>query len=285
MDSTKTALVVEGGAMRGIFAAGVLDYFLDHSLTHFDLCIGVSAGSTNLAGYLAGQRGRSHHIITDFSCRKPFINGWKFIKGQHYIDLDWLWDLCEQEYPLNQQAFNTLSSEFLITTTNVETGEADYHRPRADNVEDILKASCAVPFAYREFPVIDGAPRTDGGIADSIPVEEAYRRGARDITVILSQVRGFVKKPVRAQKLLQRMLKDSPRLAEAMLRRHEVYNRTIAFIDSPPEDCIIRVIAPQESFEVGRTTRHPEKLNAGYEMGRSLAANYMGHEPMHARVA
>jgi predicted patatin/cPLA2 family phospholipase len=263
----KRALIIEGGAMRGIFAAGVLDSFLDNEFNPFSECYGVSAGSTNLAAYLTRQRGRSYKIITDYSCRPSFFNIRNFISGRHYIDLDWLWRITHKECRLDSFVFEHQTTPFWVVTTNVLTGEAEYHQPNANNLEHVLLASCAVPLAYRDFPLVNTMPQTDGGVADSIPVIEAYKRGARHLTVILSQPHGYRKHPSKLAPLMRLMLKDYPKLATAMTKRHIAYNEAIDFIDNPPSNCTIDVIAPNEHFKVGRTTKDLDTLNHGYQMG------------------
>ncbi|WP_375748869.1 patatin family protein [Vibrio sp. HN007] len=267
----KHALVVEGGAMRGIFAAGALDQFIDSGHRPFDFSIGVSAGSTNLAAWLANQRGRTKEVIIDYSCRPEFIDFLRFAKGGHWLELDWLWDILSVEYPLDLEAFEQQSIPLYIATTLVKTGEAEYIKGTADNLELVLKASCSVPMAYRDYPAVDGEPMTDGGVADSIPVIKAYEMGANEITVILSQTHGYRKRAPKAPWVIRRLLKRTPRLAEAMIRRAVSYNKAIDFIENPPADCKINIIAPEQSFAVGRLTTDQEKLNAGYEMGYQAA--------------
>ncbi|USD68050.1 patatin family protein [Vibrio sp. SCSIO 43136] len=270
-DKTKHALVVEGGAMRGIFAAGVLDGFIDHAYNPFDFCIGVSAGSTNIASWLSNQRGRTYTIIADYSCQPEFINFKKFARGGHWLDLDWLWDHIAKHYPYDMEAFNAQKLPFHIVTTDVESGEAIYTKGEESNLEIILKASCSVPVAYRTHLSVNGRKMIDGGLADSIPVVEAYKRGAKQITVILSQPKGYKKRPPLAPWLLRRLMKDTPQLAEAMIKRAEQYNQTLEFIDNPPKDCTIQVISPDESFAVGRLTTDKKKLELGYQMGLQAA--------------
>jgi predicted patatin/cPLA2 family phospholipase len=271
----KHALINEGGAMRGIFAAGVLDSFMDNQFKPFDFCMGVSAGSTNLASYLTNQRGRSHKIITDYSCRSPFINFRKYLFHGHYIDLDWLWKIAYKEYRLDSFAYAHQPTPLWVVTTNVDTGEAEYHQPTEENLEDILLASCAVPLAYRGYPLAAAAPQTDGGVADSIPVIEAYQRGAREITVVLSQLRGYRKRAPKFPNLIRRLFRRKPHLAEALLKRHEAYNAAIDFIENPPEDCVIHTISPLSGFNVGRTTTDSKKLTFGYEMGLMAGQEYV----------
>lgn len=275
MTIQKSALVVEGGAMRGIFAAGVLDSFMDNSFKPYDFCIGVSAGSTNLAAYLTAQRGRSHKIITDYSCRKPFINFSNYLRGKHLLDLDWLWKIAYREYRLDSFAYGHQKVPLWVVTTNVETGHAEYHLADADNLEDLLLASCAVPFAYRAFPHYGLAAQTDGGVSDSIPVQEAYRRGAKHITVILSQPSHYRKKPFSYPTLIKRALPNHPELANALANRSTRYNEAKDFIENPPHDCVIEVIAPDDTFAVSRLTRDPKKLGLGYEMGLLAGQAYV----------
>jgi predicted patatin/cPLA2 family phospholipase len=266
---TRRALVVEGGGMRGIFSTGVLDAFSERGYRPFDVCFGVSAGSTNLAAWLAGQRGRNYTVITDHSCRPPFIDFKRFLRGGHWLDLDWLWEVTIREIRLDLRQFERQPIPLYVVVTRVADGEAAYLRATAANLEALLKASCAVPVAYRDFPAIDGEPLTDGGVADSIPVIKAYAMGARDITVILSRSTGYRKTRFKAPWLLRRLLKRQPRLAQAMIDRHRAYNRAVDFIEDPPPDCRIRVIAPPQGFAVGRVTTDRSRLDAGYALGRA----------------
>ena len=269
------ALVVEGGAMRGIFATGVLDAFIQANYQPFNQCYGVSAGATNIAAYLCAQYKRNHAVITDYSCRPEFIDFVRFIKGGHLFDLDWLWQETIRDIRLDLDTFEKQASEFYIVTTNIQTGQAEYLKANAVHLEEQLKASCALPIAYREFPVIDNLQLTDGGVADSIPIRKAYEMGNKEITVILSQPLGYKKKPSKAPWFVKRLYKNTPALAEATLRRAENYNQSIDFITNPPSDCKINIIAPPPNFAVGRTTKSFEKLSAGYEMGLNAGSHFL----------
>ncbi|TMO27792.1 MULTISPECIES: patatin-like phospholipase family protein [Pseudoalteromonas] len=269
------ALVVEGGAMRGIFATGVLDAFIQANYQPFNQCYGVSAGATNIAAYLCAQYKRNHAVITDYSCRPEFIDFVRFIKGGHLFDLDWLWQETIRDIRLDLDTFEKQASEFYIVTTNIQTGQAEYLKASATHLEQQLKASCALPIAYREFPVIDNLQLTDGGVADSIPIRKAYEMGNKEITVILSQPLGYKKKPSKAPWFVKRLYKKTPALAEATLRRAENYNQSIDFITNPPSDCKINIIAPPPNFAVGRTTKSFEKLSAGYEMGLNAGTHFL----------
>ncbi|MBB6217296.1 putative patatin/cPLA2 family phospholipase [Anaerosolibacter carboniphilus] len=181
------ALVVEGGAMRGIFSTGVLDAFLENGFNPFDICIGVSAGATNIASYLAEMYQRNYKVYTDYSIRPDFINWIKFMKGGHLVDLDWLWDATIREIRLDLERIFSTKKQFFVGVTEVKTGKAVYLKPDKNNLEEIMKASSSIPVFYRNFLRINNIDFADGGLADPIPVMEAYKRNAKNIMVIRSR--------------------------------------------------------------------------------------------------
>lgn len=268
------ALVVEGGAMRGIFAAGVLDGFMEKDFNPYDFCIGVSAGAVNLAAWLCGQKERNLKVFTDYSCRPEFISFGRLFTGGHVLDLDWLWDITIREIRLDLAAFSRQDTPFYVVTTDALTGEALYLPAEAGSLEHHLKASSALPVFYRGYPELLGRPMTDGGVSDSIPVIKAYEMGARDITVILSRPSGYRKKEKKSL-LNDLMLRDRPAIRRVMGERGRHYNRAVDFIESPPADCRISVISPPDDFSVGRTTRDSAVLREGYRMGRAAADRHI----------
>ncbi|MDS0909334.1 patatin family protein, partial [Morganella morganii] len=235
-----------------------------HNYYDFNFFVGVSAGSTNLVGYLSKQVGRSEKIIKKYATSSEFINLKRYIKGGHLCDVGWLWRSSYDNEPLHRPFFMPL----WVVTTNITTGEPCYYQTSSDNINhSAIMASCAIPLVYRYYPMVDGIPMTDGGIADAIPVKFAYQQGARDITVILSQPLGYRKKKPYILKWMKSLEKEYPQLYTAMLKRHEMYNQALDFIQAPPKDCKINVIAPPPSFPVSRFTRSKGKLELGYRQG------------------
>jgi predicted patatin/cPLA2 family phospholipase len=272
-------LVVEGGAMRGIFAAGVLDAFLEHRYQPFHRAYGVSAGATNLMGYLSRDHGRNRAIITGHACQPDFIDWKRFAQGGHLCDVRWLWHQSFTDVPLSLDNYLSGTTELWVATTSVQTGEARYFRVDESNMHDVLTASCAIPIAYREYPTVNGEPMTDGGVADAIPAIKAYQDGARDITVVLSRPPGYRKKPPKLPFVPKTLFKEYPALVEAAMLRAQRYNATLEFIVNPPDDCSIRIIAPPEDFPVGRMTQKKESLEMGYRQGHEAALNYLNAAP------
>ncbi|MDN3679677.1 patatin family protein [Vibrio tapetis subsp. quintayensis] len=268
------ALIVEGGAMRGIFASGVLDAFMEENYLPYDFAIGVSAGASNLVGYLSQAPKRSHQVITSMATDKTFFNPTRFAKGGNLVDVKWLWEESNRRYPIACDVlFNSIP--MYAALTNIETGHADYYQIKPGNLSNIIEATTALPIAYREPPCFSGGCYTDGGVADSIPVREAYRRGARDITVILSHPLSYQMKPAKHPWLLKRVLSKYPNIAESMLVRASNYNQSLDFIRHPPKDATIRVIAPPENFGVKRLTMSRPILDQGYQMGLTAGREHL----------
>ncbi len=261
------ALVVEGGAMRGVFSCGVLDHFMAEGFSPFQSFWGVSAGATNLASYLAHMPGRNRKIYTDYSCRKQFVTPGKFLLGGDFMDLDWLWEETIRDHPVNTDNIVTDGRPLFLTLTNSTTGKAEYLRPTPENLADMMKASSAVPIFYRSGVDLNGSNYVDGGVADSIPVAEAIRRGAKRVMVLRSRPAGYRKSPAKASGLVKYLLRKKPALIEPMLSRAESYNASVELIIHPPQGVEIIEVCPPACFELKRLTRDPAPLEQGYQVG------------------
>ena len=279
--SNKKALVVEGGGMRGVFAAGVLNAFGGAGFDPFDMYLGVSAGACNLASHLAGQNDRNFDIIERYSIDGRFINLKRFLRGGHLMDLDWLWEITIREYRLDlKKIFAKLHRQkkaFIIVATSVATGRAVYLEPDEETLEYYLKVSSALPIVYRRFLEVHSERMADGGVADSLPVREAIRRGATEITVIRTRPARYVKKKTVFSVLYPLMFRNDPLFAEAIKKRPEVYMESVRLIRQPPPGIRVFEIAPPPEVDVGRMTTDVEALRSAYQRGRDDARRFMDH--------
>ncbi len=271
-DHPKTALIVEGGGMRGIFAAGVLHAFGCADFDPFDLYIGVSAGACHLASHLAGQNDRNFDITLRYSLAPEFINLLRFLKGGHLMDLDWMWQETIAHDRLNLRQFGekmrSRNKEFLIVVTSMQTGRALYLRADEHSLEHDLKVSSALPILYRKTLDVGTEKAIDGGVADALPVREAQRRGATDITVIRSRPAHYVKKKNWiALAILSIYFRRYPQLVKAFKTRAENYNASVAFLRHPPTGLCVREVVPPPGWTIGRTTKDEAALRAAYETG------------------
>lgn len=263
-----TALIVEGGALRGIFAAGVLDVFMAAGFNPFDLCIGVSAGSGVIASYLSKCPGRMRRVFTDYSRRPEFISIPRFLSGGHLLDLDWLWEITLRELPLDYSAIFQPGRRFLVPVTSVASGQGLCKQARADNLIDLIKASCAIPILYRAYPKIDGERMADGGIAEPIPIRQAIDSGASRVVVVRSQPRVYLKKSGFSGGVLARyMLRHQPSLHRALALRATRYNEAVSLIRTPHSQVEVIEVCPPADFTVGRLCGSLRQLESGYDMG------------------
>jgi predicted patatin/cPLA2 family phospholipase len=268
--SDRVALVVEGGAMRGIFAAGVLDVFLEQRFAPFDLAIGVSVGASNALSFLAHQHGRTRRCFLDQMSRPEFLDPWRGLRGGSVMDLDWLWDAIEREDPLDRRAAAASGVEYALVATSVRTGTPCYLTPGADGMLEALKASCAFPVLYRKTICFEGEHYVDGGLSDPIPVREAYRRGARTIVVVRSRPAHYVKTARITNRIGAWALRREPGLARACRSAASVYRDAVDFMLTPPADCRVLQVAPEGSLATGRTSRDRSALHRDYSLGRAL---------------
>src|SRR5678815_137748 len=155
--------------MRGIFAAGVLDLFLERGFHPFDVAIGSSAGACNLASHLAGQHGRNHRCYLTQMRRPEFNDARRFLRGGHWLDIDYLWDAFDREDPLDTHAACAHRTKLVVAATAVDTGDATFFEPRAEQLSEMLRASSAVPVLFRRFVELEGRCFTDGGISAPVP--------------------------------------------------------------------------------------------------------------------
>ncbi|HXH64616.1 MAG TPA: patatin family protein, partial [Mariprofundaceae bacterium] len=204
--------------MRSVFSAGLLDGFLRHRFNPFDGYIGVSAGAAVLVHFLAGVEGGALQWFLKAASNPAFINRMRFLRGGDLIDLRWLFDEFATSR-INLDNIYRRGRPLLVCATDVASGEAAYLDTRPDNLMDALMASMALPLFYRDFPLIDGRPMTDGGMADAIPVREAIRRGARNIMVVRARPRDHVKRDTPVHRFIRWRLRQHSQLRRAMQGR------------------------------------------------------------------
>lgn len=245
-----TALVLEGGGLRGVFTCGVLDSFMDHGI-RFPFTVGVSAGACNGLSYMSGQRGRAKASNIDLMDEHHYI-GFRYLLTQGCImDFKLLFeDFPERIIPYDYDAYFSNPDRFVMVTTNCLTGKAEYFEEKSSSkrVMDIVRASSSLPFVS-PVSYVDGVPMLDGGIADSIPVEYAMRQGYEKIVVILTRNKGYRKKDSRmpAAKVFYHRY---PSLQKALSERNAVYNRTMDLIERLEEEGRITVIRPLKPTSV-----------------------------------
>ncbi len=272
----KKGLVMEGGAMRGMFTAGVMDVLMENGIK-FDGAVGVSAGAAFGCNYKSGQIGRVIRYNTRFIRDKRY-SGFKILlkTGNLYST-----EFCYGEVPLKHdvfdfEAYKKNPMEFYVVCTDVESGKAVYHKYTGDEESgfDWIRASASMPLVS-EIVRIDGKELLDGGIADSIPVKFFQNIGYDKNVVILTQPKGFVKKKNALLPFMRVKYKKYPNFIKTIENRHNDYNETTKYIFEEEKKGNLFVICPKEQLPVKRTEKDPEKLRETYEIGRRVAGEYL----------
>ena len=266
----KTGLVLEGGGVRGIYTAGVLDVFLENGI-RFDGVIGVSAGAIHGASYLSGQAGRSIRYYKKY-CNDPRFMSWRsFLKTGDFVGVDFCYhELPEKLDPYDNEAYLRCGVPFYAVCTNVETGEAEYLPIRDMNAQiDILRASASLPY-FSRLVEIGGKKYLDGGCSDSIPVEAFRKMGYEKNVLILTRPEDYRKKE-ELRALPGIFYRKYPKFASVLRQRHTAYNQTAAQIRLLERSGGVFVIRPRQPLNIGRLEANPEKVQEIYDTGRADA--------------
>ncbi|MDO4598897.1 MAG: patatin family protein [[Ruminococcus] gnavus] len=269
----KATLVLEGGATRGVFTSGVLDYLMEQDF-YTSHVIGVSAGACNAVDYVSRQPGRTRDCMIPTDKNLSYYYGVrKFIKEKSLMNMDMIFDLYPRKiYPFDFETYFQSEISCELVTTNCITGKAEYMSETRDfdRLMKICRASSSMPLLC---PIvnIDQVPYLDGGLADSIPIHRALELGNEKIIVVLTRNRGYRKKPVSrtVEKMYRRAYGSYPNLIRTLLRRAPYYNRTLNELESLERQGKIFVIRPQVR-PVSRLERSPEELMAFYHHGCDL---------------
>ena len=264
---TPVSLILEGGGMRGVYTAGVLDCFLDHAIT-FPACYAVSAGACHACSYLSGQRGRGFATNVDYLQDRHYCSVYSLLTTGDLFGADMLYNRIPNElHPYDYAAFDRNPCRFYAVVTNCRSGRAEYLRVR-DMRRDIVavRASSSLPMVSRMVS-IGGKPYLDGGIADPIPLRKAMADGFRKHVAVLTQHDGYQKQPNELLPLLRARYAHYPKLLEALRTRHSLYNETLRLIRREQQAGRVFVLQPRQPVQFRRIEKDRTKLTALYNQG------------------
>jgi predicted patatin/cPLA2 family phospholipase len=265
------ALIVEGGAMRGIYTTGLLDEFLEQKFNPFNFYCGVSAGALNLSAYISGVKGRNLKLYTEFATRPEFMSMSRFLKGGHLLDMDWMWEMMDRYVKLDHEKI--AKHNFHVGITDINAAKTLFKQAKVDTIENILKISSSLPFFYRGFHRLGNQPMTDGGMIDAIPVKHAIDQGAKNIMVVRSRIKDYRQSTKVSDQFLAFMFRNKPELAKILKQRSERYNQTIDLIRNPPSGVKILEVCPPNSFKTSRLDVSKKRLYKGYDLGKKSASS------------
>lgn len=272
----KTGLVLEGGAMRGLFTAGVMDVMMEHGL-RYDGIVGVSAGSSFGCKYKSWQPGRVLRYNMRFHDDPRYMGLRSLLTSGNLVGAEFSYHTLPLELDIfDSETFEKDPTEFHVVCTDVDTGLPVYYimdRVSHDSLE-WLRASASMPVVTRPVRVDDGRRMLDGGISDSIPLQYFQSVGYSRNVVVLTQPRDFRKTPAPGW-LFRLLMPRTPRIAEAMARRHEMYNAQLDYVSRQAELGNTFVIAPDAPLPIGRIEMNPAKMQLVYDMGRATCTRLL----------
>lgn len=268
----KKGLILEGGAMRGMFTAGVIDVMMEHGI-EYDGGIGVSAGAAFGCNYKSKQIGRVIRYNT------KYCQDWRYCSWRSWLVTGDLYgaEFCYKVLPtrldkFDVETFRKSPMEFYVVCTDVKTAQPVYHKCTDGKDADLdwIRASASMPIV--SHPVhIDGYDLLDGGISDSIPLRYFEKLGYEKNVVVLTQPATYVKRPQSHPKAMKMMLHKYPEVYQRLEHRYEQYNETVRFVHEEEKRGRAFVIQPPESLDIGSMEHDPNELLRVYHIGRETA--------------
>ncbi|MFP5115076.1 patatin-like phospholipase family protein [Bacillaceae bacterium C204] len=278
----RVGLVLEGGGMRGVYTAGILEYFLESQL-FFPYVIGVSAGACNAASYLSKQKGRNKTVTIEYASDPRYISWRNYFRNRQFFGMDFIFDeIPNNHVPYHYDVFYNSPSEFVVGTTDCLTGDPVYFK-KQDYEKDlltVLRASSSLPFIAPEVRFKDKI-LLDGGISDPIPLKKAQQDGFSKNIVILTRNKGYLKKPSKFHYLVNRKYPEYKGLQQSLRNRYQIYNETVEYLEMEEKKGNVLIIRPTQPLKVGRMERNPQRLeelyNQGYEDARSAMPSIVNY--------
>ena len=263
----QAGLVLEGGGMKGVYTAGVLDFFLDKGL-EFSSVYGVSAGACHMCSYLSKQRGRALDVGIDYLDNKNYCGAFSLLTTGDLFNVKTAYHLIPDYLnPYDYEAFHRYEGKAYAVVTNIISGQPEYIRIRdmKENI-DAIRASASLPLVSRNVRIGEGL-YLDGGISDPVPIQKSILDGNRKNVVVLTKEEGFVRKPSEHLELVRMRYLRYPKVYEMMAKRHVVYNSMLDYLKRQQENGQAFVLRPKVKSSVGRIEKDAEKLKALYEEG------------------
>ncbi len=266
----KIGIVLEGGGMRGIYTAGVLDFFINKNI-YFPYVIGVSAGACHALNYIAGQKGRDKDIALKFLGDRRYLSFRNLIKTGDIFGFDFIFgELSQKLLPFDYEAFENSNQELAVGVTNCITGKCEYFYKSKTSTDEILRAvraSSSLPFLSKEVIINDKA-YMDGGISSSIPLKKAIDDGYEYNIVVLTRNKGYRKKPSKLTRRLSKLkYKNFKGLSKAIGERYKKYNSELEFVENMEKEGKVFVIRPQKHINVSRVEKDKNKIFELYKQG------------------
>ncbi len=263
----EAGLVLEGGGMKGVFTAGVLDFFLDKGI-EFKNIYGVSAGACTMSSYVSKQRGRALETMTDYLGSKRYMGAYSLLTTGDIFGVDFSYDLVPNYLnPFDYETFKKYEGNVYAVVTNIVTGEAEYIKLKDMETDvEYVRASSSLPLVSRNVE-INGNKYLDGGMADSIPIRKSEADGNVKNIVVMTKPVGYRREKEKALAAFKARYIKYPKVYELMKNRHIVYNETVDYIEKQAREKKLILLRPLDDIYIDRLEKDSDKLTALYNEG------------------
>ena len=276
MENKKTALIIEGGGQRGVFSFGITDTFIARNYDPFDIYIGVSNGVAVLCWYLIRETDNNLDKML-YAAKGDYLSYKNIFTGKDILKFHQMYDDGEKMFKPNMDKIknNLDGKEYIAVVTDAIEANAEYYSFGDGEWMPKMIASGTLPFLVKTPSLINGRRKFDGGVADPLPVEKAYKMGAKKIILIRTYEKKFRRKMKLENYIGALFSNEYPKLQNALLEHYKTYNRALDFIKNPPNDCEIVQLCPPKKLKSKRDSKNTEILKADYKLGKRVAAEYL----------
>ena len=276
MQERKKALVVEGGGSRGVFSFGVIDSFIKASYNPFDIHLGVSNGAVVQLWYLLAASDYNLDKML-FSASRDYVRYSNLLFNKSIMNFEKLYQDANKVFPINFDRLqcNLEGKNFYVVVSDAASGKPEYIELSRENYINEMLATGSLPVLMKNEILLEGKRKYDGGITDPIPVQKAYEMGAKEIVIIRTYEKAFIRKTKLENYIAAFATRSYPNISKALKENTTTYNSALEFINNPPSDCKILQICPPQRLSTKRATTNVNIMKADYQIGMNCGEEFL----------
>jgi predicted patatin/cPLA2 family phospholipase len=276
MQKSKKALIVEGGGSRGVFSFGVIDSFIKASFNPFDIHLGVSNGAVVQLWYLLEASDYNLDKML-FSASRDYVRYTNLLFNKSIMNFEKLYQDANKVFPIDfdRLQVNLEGKNFYVVVSDAASGKPEYIELSKENYINEMLATGSLPVLMKNAILLEGKRKYDGGITDPIPVQKAYEMGAREIVVIRTYEKAFIRKTKLENYIAAFATRAYPQISKALKYNSATYNSSLEFINNPPSDCKITQICPPQRLSTKRATTNANTMKADYQIGMNCGEEFL----------
>jgi len=276
MQKSKKALIVEGGGSRGVFSFGVIDSFIKASYNPFDIHLGVSNGAVVQLWYLLEASDYNLDKML-FSASRDYVRYTNLLFNKSIMNFEKLYQDANKVFPIDfdRLQVNLEGKNFYVVVSDAASGKPEYIELSKENYINEMLATGSLPVLMKNAILLEGKRKYDGGITDPIPVQKAYEMGAREIVVIRTYEKAFIRKTKLENYIAAFATRAYPQISKALKYNSATYNSSLEFINNPPSDCKITQICPPQRLSTKRATTNANTMKADYQIGMNCGEEFL----------